>query len=117
MERIDSQEEMIKRYLLGELSEAEQIALEDEYFIDSSVYDRFYKAEDELLDRYARGSLSNADRERFERRYLTNPQRRRHVKFAKALAQVVDENRAAKRAAPQTAGVRRIERPDKGLSW
>jgi anti-sigma factor RsiW len=82
MERIDSQEDLIKRYLLGELSEAEQTALEDEYFIDPSEYDRLCKAEDELLDRYARGSLPEADRERFERSYLTNPQRRRHVMFA-----------------------------------
>jgi len=117
MERIDSQEDLIKCYLLGELSEAEQTAFEDEYFIDPSEYDRFCKAEDELLDRYPRGALSEADRERFERSYLTNPQRRRRVMFAKALAQVVDENRAAKRAAPQTAGRERIERPDTGLSW
>jgi anti-sigma factor RsiW len=117
MERINSQEDLIKRYLLGELSEAEQTALEDEYFIDPSKYDRFCKAEDELLDAAARGSLSEADRERFERSYLTNPQRRRHVMFAKVLTQFVDENRAARRAGPQTAGGERIERPDRGLSW
>ena len=117
MGRINGKEDLVRRYLLGELSEAEQTALEDEYFINPSEYDRLCKAEDELLDRYARGSLSEADRERFERSYLTNPGRRRHVMFAKALAQVVDENRAAKRAAPQTAGEERIERPDTGLSW
>jgi hypothetical protein len=55
--------------------------------------------------------------ERFERSYLTNPQRRRHVMFARDLAQVVDENRAAKRAATQSAGTARIERHDTGLSW
>src|SRR5262245_51818201 len=117
MERIDGQEDLIKRYLLGELSAAEQTALEDEYFGDESNYDRLSKAEDELLDRYARGSLSEADRERFERSYLTNPRRRRHVMFAKALAQVVDENLAARRATPQTAGSERVERPDARLSW
>jgi hypothetical protein len=117
MERINSQEDLIKRYLLGELSAAEQTALEDEYFGDESGYDRLCKAEDALLDRYARDSLSEADRERFERSYLTNPQRRRHVMFAKALAQVVDENLAASRAGPQPAGRERIERPDARLSW
>jgi hypothetical protein len=116
MGRIDSQEESIKRYLLGELSGAEQTAFEDEYFINTSKYDRLCKAEDELLDAAARGSLSEADRERFERSYLTNP-RRRHVMFAKALARVVDENLAARPARPQTAGRERIERPDMGLSW
>jgi hypothetical protein len=117
MERINGQEDLIERYLLGELSAAEQTALEDEYFGDESKYDRLCKAEDELLDRYARDYLSEADRERFERSYLTNPRRRRHVMFAQALAQVVDENLAARRAAPQTAASERIERPEARLSW
>ena len=117
MERINSQEDLFRRYLLGELSAAEQTALEDEYFDDESKYDQLCKAEDELLDAAARGSLSEADRERFERSYLLNPHRRRRVMFAKALAKVVDENRAAKRVAPQTAGGERVERPDTGLSW
>src|SRR5262245_9117652 len=117
MERIDSQENMIKRYLLGELSAAEQTALEDEYFGDESKYDRLCKAEDELLDAAARGSLSEADRERFERSYLTNPQRRRHVMFAKALARVVDESLAARQAALHRAAGEWIGRPEARLSW
>jgi hypothetical protein len=117
MERINRQEDLIERYLLGELSAAEQTALEDEYFGDESKYDRLCKAEDELLDRYARNYLSESDRERFERSYLTNPQRRRHVRFARALAQVLDENLATGRAASQTAGRVRIERRDTRLSW
>jgi cell division protein FtsB len=117
MERINSQEDLIRRYLLGELSEAEKAALEDEYFIDPSEYDRLCKAEDELVDRYARGALPEADRERFERSYLTNPRRRRHVMFARALTQVVDESLAARQAAPQTAAGEWIERPDTGFSW
>ena len=100
MDRIDSQEDLIERYLLGELSAAEQTALEDEYFGDEFKYDRLCKVEDDLLDRYARGSLPEADRERFERGYLTNPRRRRHVMFAKALARVVDENLTARPARP-----------------
>jgi len=116
MERIDSQDELIKRYLLGELSAAERNALEDEYFGDKSKYDRLRKVEDELLDRYARGALSEADHERFERSYLTNPRRRRHAMFAKALARIVDEEMAARSTAPQTAGRERIERAGAGIS-
>src|SRR5262245_39646216 len=115
MERIHTQHDLIEHYLLGELSEAEQTALEDEYFSDVEKYDRLCKAEDELLDRYSRGSLTEADRERFERSYLTNPRRRRHAMFAKALTKVVDE--ATRPAAPQTEGGARIERVGPGLSW
>jgi hypothetical protein len=115
MEGIHTQHDLIERYLLGELSEAEQTALEDEYFSDVEKYDRLCKAEDELLDRYARGSLTEADRERFERSYLTNPRRRRHAIFAKALTKVLDE--AARPAAPQTEKGERIERAGHDLSW
>ena len=117
MERIDIREDLIKRYLLGELSAAEQTALEDEYFNDESKYDQICKAEDELLDAAARGSLSEADRERFERSYLANPGRRRRVMFAKALTRMVDEELASRRDAPRTAGGEWGERVDGGFSW
>jgi hypothetical protein len=116
MERTHIQEDLIKRYLLGELSGAEQDALEVEYFGDKSKYDLLCKVEDELLDAAARGSLSNTDRERFEQGYITKP-RRRHVMFARALAKVVDENLAPRQAAPQTAAGERIEHPGTGLIW
>ena len=99
---MDSQKDLINRYLLGELSAAEQTALEDEYFGDESKYDRLCKAEDELLGRYARSAIPEADRERFERSYLTNPRRRRHVMFAKAFAQVIDEEPTARSAAKRS---------------
>lgn len=105
MKQTRGSEDLIERYLLGELSAAEQTALENEYFVDQARYDRLCKAEDDLLDRYARGSLSPADRERVERQYLTNPWRRRHVEFAGALAQVIDEELAARSAAKRTADV------------
>jgi hypothetical protein len=117
MERINSQEDLIKRYLLGELSAAEQTALEDEYFADRSKYDQICKAEDEMLDAAARGSLSEADRERFERSYLTNPGRRRRVMFANALVQVVDDEMAARPVALERAEGEWGERASRRLSW
>src|SRR5262245_8698451 len=102
MNQTQGSEDLIERYLLGELSSAEQAALENEYFIDQTKYDQIRKAEDDLLDRYARGALSPAYRERIERQYLTNPSRRRHVEFARALAEVIDRERAAKSTAERT---------------
>ncbi|HEV2667933.1 MAG TPA: hypothetical protein VG324_23650, partial [Blastocatellia bacterium] len=105
MKQTQDSEGLIERYLLGELSAAERTALENEYLVDGSKYDQICKIEDDLLDRYARGALSSADRERVERHYLTNPWRRRHLEFAKALAQVIDGEPAARSTAKRSTDV------------
>lgn len=105
MKQTQDSKDLLERYLLGELSAAEQTALENEHFVDKSKYDQICKAEDDLLDRYARGALSPADRERVERQYMTNPSRRRHVEFAKAFAQVVDTEPAARSSTKPTIKV------------
>jgi hypothetical protein len=99
MKQTQDSDDLIERYLLGELSVAERTAMENEYLVDKDKYDQVCRIEDDLLYRYARGALSPADRERVERQYLTNPWRRRHLEFAKALAQVIDGELAAKSAA------------------
>ena len=67
MEQTQRPEDLIKRYLLGELSATEQTALEDEYFLNRSKYEQLCRIEDELLDSYTRGTLTPIDRDRFER--------------------------------------------------
>jgi hypothetical protein len=117
MERTQRPEDLIKRYLLGELSAAEQTALEDEYFLDRAKYDQLRQAEDDLIDSYTRGALSPADCERFERAYLANPQRRRHVRFSRAFAQVLDEKLAARSPVERSTGMRQIDHQRGLLSW
>ncbi len=79
------------RYLLGELSEAEQTALEEEYFGDPRVFDEVATAESALVDDYVRGRLSPEARQRFEQFYLAHPPRRERMKFAEALATRLDQ--------------------------
>jgi hypothetical protein len=105
MNQKQDSEDLIERYLLGELSVAERTALENEYLADKAKYDQVCRVEDDLLYRYARGALSPADRERVERQYLTNPWRRRHLEFAKALVQVIDGELATRSAAKQTSDI------------
>ncbi|PYT01202.1 MAG: hypothetical protein DMF65_08125, partial [Acidobacteria bacterium] len=96
-------DEMMTRYLFGELSEAEQSQLEARYFTDAQTFDQLTQLETELVDSYARGRLSPRMRERFERAYLGNPDRRARLRFGEALAAKLDEI-AASRVADQ-AGV------------
>jgi anti-sigma factor RsiW len=105
MKQTQDSEDLIVRYLLGELSASERSALENEYLVDGAKYDQICSIEDDLIDRYARGALSPADHERVERQYLTNPWRRRHLEFAKTLAQVLDEELAARSARKRTTDV------------
>ena len=48
----------ITRYLLGELPEDEQAALEARYIADSRVFDEVAKIESDLVDDYVRGKLA-----------------------------------------------------------
>jgi len=101
-------EHNMTRYLLGELSEQEQAALEQKYFRDQSVFNQVLKVESELLDAYSRGQLSTETREQFENSYLNHPSRRRRVEFAKALTTRIDEREAART---------QVAQPTSSVSW
>lgn len=95
-------DEMMTRYLLGELSDAEQTRLEERYFTDAQTFERLVELETELVDSYARGRLSGRMRERFERVYLADPNRRSRLLFGEALAAKVDEIAASRAADRQS---------------
>jgi hypothetical protein len=57
--------------------------------------------EDDLIDAYARDDMSDAQRERFERVYLSSPELRQRVEFARALkAAAAQESGAMTMTAP-----------------
>src|SRR6516225_5657472 len=65
----------LTRYLLGELSEDERTALEEQYIADPNIFGEVARAESDLVDDYVRGKLAPEAHERFERVYLARPQR------------------------------------------
>jgi hypothetical protein len=91
-ERAD--EVLLVRYLLGNLTEEEQVQVEDRAFEDAEYLGALEAAEADLIDSYVSGELSEAERRGFEHRFLTSPQRRGKVEFARALARVVAESKA-----------------------
>jgi hypothetical protein len=84
-------EKLIARYLLGELSEEQQVEIEDRAFADKEYLASITSVENDLIDEYVRHELSDADRRKFETRFLASPERRKRVEFAKALALVPAE--------------------------
>src|SRR5215470_1022112 len=102
METKFTNEELIARYLLGDLPEEEQARLEDRAFSDRDYMRNIVAVESDLIDEYVRGGLSDSDRLRFERRFLASAERRRKVEFARALANVTPRATAEDAARPAT---------------
>jgi len=90
-ERAD--EKLLVKYLLGNLTEEEQVLVEDRAFADADYLGALEAAEADLIDAYLRGELSQSDRRGFELRFLTSPQRRSKVEFARALATIAAESK------------------------
>jgi len=89
--KIDQSENLIRKYLLGELAEADQTALEQELLIDRSKFDQVWAVENELVDSYVRGEMSRADRKRFESHYLATPLHRERVAIAESFLKNIDQ--------------------------
>ena len=85
-------EKRIVQYLLGELPEEQQVAVEDRAFADPSYLVEIQAAEADLIDAYVRGELTAAERRDFERMFLAPPLRRSKVAFARNLARLSDEH-------------------------
>src|SRR5690242_17692611 len=101
----DQWENLIYRYLLGELSESEQTAFEQELLADREKFDQVWAAEGALVDNYARGEASRADRERFERGYLASPLHRERVAIAELFLKDIDGQNPDARATEAPAEV------------
>ena len=93
MRSLRSNETWQVKYLLGNLSEEEQVQVEDRAFADGDYMSALEATEADLIDAYVRGQLSQSDRRSFEFRFLTSPERRRKVEFARALATITSESK------------------------
>src|SRR5688572_8598526 len=93
----------LRKYLLGELSEAEQHALEERLLTKNELFELLTVVEDELIEDYVDGTLSRAERSRVDKLFLSAPERRRKMSFAMALRRYVAAEAAAEPAAPRPA--------------
>ena len=91
----DTQVNLMRRYLLGDLQEPEINELEIEVLRDNEAFDQLWEIENRLVDNYVRGRLSAADRERFEHHYQSSPIHRQRVAVARNLVAEADGFRAA----------------------
>jgi methionine-rich copper-binding protein CopC len=80
----------VRRYLLGQLEEAEQERIELQLLTDSSFGEEFDTVVDELTDQYVRDELTDDERKRAEKYFLNTPVRQQKLEFAKELLSHAD---------------------------
>src|SRR5215203_2410185 len=90
MGRNNHEQDTVRRYLLKDLSDAEQQHIEFRLLTDDSFANELEIAEDELIDEYLANELSRAERKSFEKNFLTNPERNRKLQSGQALKRYFD---------------------------
>jgi anti-sigma factor RsiW len=85
-------DELLARYLLGELSDAERDEAQERLFADPEFFERLLSVENDLIDSYARDALPRRERELVETHLLASAQQRRKLRFARALSRVGEKN-------------------------
>ena len=82
-----AEEQLIRSYFLGDLSESEQRQIQERLVTDESqdFFDACLIIEDELVEAYALDLISEPDRAKLERGLLLNPHEYREVEFVRTL--------------------------------
>jgi hypothetical protein len=91
-------EMLIRLYLLGELTDRQRERVEQQLMTDSQYFSLFLKTEESLIDEYVKGELSTDEREPFETHFLSAPERRDKLEFAKSLSRYIAEAKTGKSA-------------------
>ena len=80
---------LIRQYLLGQLAEEEQQAIEQRLLTEDALFEELEVTEDELCDEYVADELTPVDRKQFEQYFLSTPERQGELKFAAGLREYV----------------------------
>jgi hypothetical protein len=78
-------ENEIKRYLFGQMPEADEEDLELRLLSDPEFVEEFDTVVDEVTDQYVRDELEGSERKGFEKRFLTTAAGQQKVKFTSEL--------------------------------
>lgn len=87
-----SDENQIRRYLLGESSPADREQIEERLFREKDFSDELSLCENELIDDYAQNLLSEHERELFEKNFAYSPERLQNLLLAQAAIKYAKAN-------------------------
>jgi len=89
-------EELIARFLSGQLSEEERIAVEERFLADDDYFAQFLVMEDSLVDDYVLGRLTDEERKNADLLLQSSLVEKREVRFTKDLVASLRRAREAK---------------------
>src|SRR5262245_10458110 len=78
-------DDLIRRYILSTVTEAERFEVEEWMIVDRDFYDEVMAAEQDLVDDYAAGELIDPERTHFEENFLSTDHGRAELALARAL--------------------------------
>ncbi len=109
---------MIRQYLLGQLEEGQQQAIEQRLLTEDALFEELEVSEGELFDEYVANELTPDDRKQFEQYFLSTPERQRELRFATDLRQYVAKKTASDEATERSVSLPRGPRPEPTpLAW
>jgi hypothetical protein len=86
--QIDEQE--VRRFLLGELPDSQQVELERRFFEDDNAYKQILAIQEELADDYVRDHLPASERNLFVQNFLRSSLRRERLEYAAVFARALE---------------------------
>jgi len=101
----NNQENEVKKYLLGQLEEADEERLELRLLTDPAFSEEFDTIVDELADEYVANELQGEERKRVEQHFLISTERRNKVKFAAELLERAEVERGGHNAGSEVQPV------------
>ena len=87
-------ENQLRSFLLGELSENEQTNIAQAAFADEDLLAHLQTVENDLIDEYVRGEITQNEKQNFERMFLTSAERKQKIEFAQAFTEFKENNAA-----------------------
>jgi len=78
-------QERIRRYLLGHLTDEEQQTVEDRLMTESDFFEELEVSKDEIIEEYSGGELTAKERDWLEQHLLASPEGKQRRRFALAL--------------------------------
>lgn len=91
MKLLTEKDELLRPYLLDEMSDEERNAIEEKFLADDDFFDELAAVEDELYYDYKQGTLSTKEKIAFEQKFLSTAQDLLKADFTEAFLQATEE--------------------------